>query len=112
MSAPRLGRVAPVPFPGRPGRPRRAETLSTPAPRPARTVTTDPPGTPAAAPSRRLLTLADAARYLGVSVWTARAFEAQGILRRVRIPLPNGGELRKLLFDVNDLDRAIAAWKT
>src|SRR5262245_46758772 len=76
VSAPRLGRVAPVPFPGRPGRPRRAETSSTPAPRPARTVTTDPPGTPAAAPSRRLLTLADAARYLGVSVWTARAFEA------------------------------------
>ncbi|MBI4560543.1 MAG: hypothetical protein HY724_00755 [Candidatus Rokubacteria bacterium] len=52
-----------------------------------------------------------AALYLGVSVWTVRDLEAAGILRRVRVPLPNHGELRKLLFDKQDLDRLIDAWK-
>jgi hypothetical protein len=33
------------------------------------------------------------------------------VLRRVRIPLPDGRELRKLLFDREDLDRLIEAWK-
>ena len=41
-----------------------------------------------------------------------RSLDAQGVLRRVRVPLPSGAELRKLLFDVDDLDQAIAAWKT
>jgi len=36
---------------------------------------------------------------------------ARGVLRRVRIPLPEGEELRKLLFDRDDVDRMIEAWK-
>ena len=38
-------------------------------------------------------------------------FEQSGILPRVRIPLPNAGELRKLLFDRSDLDQLIERWK-
>ena len=59
----------------------------------------------------RLLSLDDAARYLGLSAWTVRDLEAPGVLKRVRIPLANGGELRKLLFDREDLDRLIEGWK-
>jgi hypothetical protein len=59
----------------------------------------------------RLLDLPTAAGYLGISPWTARDLEASGMLRRVRIPLPNGSELRKVLFDRDDLDRLIAVWK-
>jgi hypothetical protein len=59
----------------------------------------------------RLLDLEAAARYLGVSPWTLRELEWKGVLRRVRVPLPDGGELRKLLFDRVDLDRLIDAWK-
>jgi hypothetical protein len=46
-----------------------------------------------------------------VSPWTVRDLEASGVLRRVSIPLGNGRELRKLLFDRKDLDRLIEAWK-
>lgn len=59
----------------------------------------------------RLLDLEATAAYLGVSPWTIRDLEAAGSLRRVRIPLENGGELRKLLFDREDLDRLVDAWK-
>ena len=59
----------------------------------------------------RLLDLAGAASYLGVSPWTIRDLEAGGILPRVRVPLPSRGELRKLLFDREDLDRLIDGWK-
>jgi hypothetical protein len=59
----------------------------------------------------RLLDLGATASYLGVSGWTVRDLEAAGTLRRVRIPLPDGGELRKLLFDRSDLDRLVEAWK-
>ena len=59
----------------------------------------------------RLLDLHGAAMYLALSEWTLRDLEASGTLHRVRIPLPNGGELRKLLFDRIDLDRLIEAWK-
>jgi len=59
----------------------------------------------------RLLDLNGTAAYLGVSVWTVRSLEEAGTLRRVRLPLLNGGELRKLLFDREDLDRCIALWK-
>jgi hypothetical protein len=55
--------------------------------------------------------VATTARFLSVSPWTVRDLEAAGTLRRVRIPLPNGGELRKLLFDQADLDRLVEAWK-
>ena len=59
----------------------------------------------------RLLNLHTAAAYLGVSEWTVRDLEAAGTLFRIRIPLPNAGELRKLLFDRADLDRLIDNWK-
>jgi hypothetical protein len=59
----------------------------------------------------RLLDLPTASGYLGVSQWTVRDLEATAVLSRVRVPLPNGGELRKLLFDREDLDRLITAWK-
>jgi hypothetical protein len=59
----------------------------------------------------RLFDLEDAATYLGLSPWTVRELEAKQVLPRVRIPLPGGGELRKLLFDRADLDRLIEAWK-
>ncbi len=61
----------------------------------------------------RLMSLGQAALYLGVSPWTVRelASKKDGVLKRVRIPLANGGELRNLLFDREDLDRLIEAWK-
>lgn len=61
---------------------------------------------------RRLLDLPTAAEYLGLSTWTLRDLEAAGTVTRVRIPLPRGGELRKLLFDRADLDRLVDTWKT
>ena len=61
--------------------------------------------------SPRLLDLHVSAGYLGLSEWTVRTLEQQGILRRVRIPLANAVELRKLLFDRADLDRLIDSWK-
>ena len=60
---------------------------------------------------RRLLDLDAAAAYLSVSPWIVRDLEAAGVLPRVRVPLPDGRELRKLLFDKADLDRLIGAWK-
>jgi hypothetical protein len=59
----------------------------------------------------RLLDLHAAAAYLGVSSWKLRELEAVGTVPRIRIPLPNAGELRKLLFDRADLDRLIDGWK-
>ena len=59
----------------------------------------------------RLWSLDAAAAYLSMSPWTIRDLEAKGVLPRVRVPLPRGGELRKLLFDRADLDRLIGAWK-
>ena len=59
----------------------------------------------------RLLDLNATAAYLGVSTWTVRDLEQSGILSRIRIPLARHGELRKLLFDKEDLDRLIQAWK-
>ena len=59
----------------------------------------------------RLLDLTGTASYLGISTWTVRGLEAAGILPRIRVPLPNQGELRKLLFDRVDLDHLIDVWK-
>jgi len=59
----------------------------------------------------RLLNLEAAAVYLGISPWTIRDLEAAGVLNRVRVPLPDGRELGKLLFDRCALDRLIRAWK-
>jgi len=55
----------------------------------------------------RLLDNESAAKYLGVSVWAVRDLEAGGQLPRVRLALPGGKELRRLLYDRNDLDRLI-----
>lgn len=57
--------------------------------------------------SPRLLDLHAAALYLGVSEWTVRDLEAGGSLRRIRLPLPAGGEVRKLLFALEDLDQLV-----
>ena len=59
----------------------------------------------------RLLDLKAAASYLGVSPWTIRDLEANGTLRRISIPLGVGRDLRKLLFDRQDLDHLVEAWK-
>ncbi len=59
----------------------------------------------------RLLDLDGTASYLSVSKWTIRDLEAANILPRVRVPLANNGELRKILFDRNDLDALIEKWK-
>jgi hypothetical protein len=63
------------------------------------------------APLIRLLDLHGAAVYLSVSEWTVRDLETAGVLPRVRIPLPDAGELRKVLFDRMDLDQLIDRWK-
>lgn len=60
---------------------------------------------------RRLLDLPAAAEYLSLSTWSVRELVNVGVLPRVRVPLPNGGEIRRLLFDVTDLDALIAQWK-
>jgi hypothetical protein len=83
---------------GRPGRPRTRPTSA-------------PPAHDLVEQVRRLLDLDGAAAYLGVSPWTIRDLEAAGVLRRVRVPLPNGGELRKVLLDRVDLDALIERWK-
>lgn len=55
-------------------------------------------------PTRRLLTLPEAARYLGLSPWTVRELLWRGVLPRVRLS-------RKILIDQNDLDALIEARK-
>jgi len=59
-----------------------------------------------------LLDLGSTAAYLGVSPWTVRDLEAAGTLKRVRVPTRGGGDLRKLLFDREELDRLVEAWKS
>jgi excisionase family DNA binding protein len=61
--------------------------------------------------SPRLLTVEQAAEYLAIGPDTVYALVAQGVLKRVRIPTDHGGELRKILLDRVDLDRAIDAWR-
>ena len=88
--------------------------MGTPQPKPP--MNTDPKNSPQAKEASglitpRLLDLAGVASYLSVSTWTVRDLEAAGILQRVRVPHANNGELRKILFDRNDLDRLIEVWK-
>lgn len=54
----------------------------------------------------RLLDRPQAARYLNLSVWSLIDLEAAGLLARVRI-----GEVRRVLYDVKDLDKLIEASK-
>jgi len=86
------------------GRPRKPRPDPQERPGPVRCVTV-------AAVPPRLLDLDATAAYLGVSPWTVRDLEADGVLQRVRVPLPNNGELRKLLFDREDLDHLVTLWK-
>jgi hypothetical protein len=53
-----------------------------------------------------------AAQYLTLSTWSLRDLLANGTLRRVLVPLPNGGELRRVLLDRQDLDELIQRWKS
>jgi hypothetical protein len=91
-----MGETLPLLHARRPvGRPRKPVAPASEKPGPVRCLTV-------ASIAPRLLDLEATAAYLGVSPWTVRDLESQGILRRVRVPLPTG-ELRKLLFDRGDL---------
>jgi hypothetical protein len=60
----------------------------------------------------RLVDVAGAAAYLGgVSEWTVRDLVAAGRLPRVRLPLGGDREVKRLLFDVRDLDHLIESSK-
>ncbi len=59
----------------------------------------------------RLLNLKGAAAYLGLSTDSIRQMEDAGVLSRVR--LWNGqAEVRRLLYDIRDLDKLIESSKT
>ena len=62
------------------------------------------PPTPATEADRRLLTLPEAARYLGLSSWTVRELIWRGVLPRVHLS-------RKILLDQRDLDNVIEVYK-
>lgn len=82
---------------GKPGRPRKKPVAS-----------------PAEAmhQAARLLDVEAGAAYLGgISTWTMRDLIDNGTVPRVRVPMPGGGELRRILVDREDLDRLIEAWK-
>jgi excisionase family DNA binding protein len=57
----------------------------------------------------RLLSLPQAAAYLGVSYWTVRDLVANGTLAKVALPGgPNDSRsLRRVLIDRHDIDRLI-----
>jgi hypothetical protein len=136
-AAVRLRENPPVGFPGRNGRPRTRElepssTAPEPASISAAAATTGTRRAQAAAGDRvssgagerrrvtsasghalepKLLSLASTARYLDLAPWTVRELEWAGVLLRVRVPLPGGRQLRKILFDRDDLDRLIRTWK-
>jgi len=58
-----------------------------------------------------LLTVEQAAEYLALGADSIYSLVTQGVLRRVRIPTGSGGELRRVLLDRLDLDRAVEAWR-
>jgi excisionase family DNA binding protein len=55
----------------------------------------------------RLVSLRDASKELGMSVWTLRDLVASGTLRAVQPP-----GVRRILLDRKDLERAIESWKS
>jgi hypothetical protein len=82
----------------------RATTLPALCPSPRR------PSLDGAAP--RLLDLDAAERYLGgLSPTTVRTMLATGVLRRVRVALSPGVDVRRVLVDRLDLDALIERWK-
>jgi len=66
------------------------------------------------APPSRLLSIAEAARYLSLSWSSVYEFVVNGILPAVRLPAPrarDGRMLRRILIDRSDLDALISKWK-
>lgn len=69
----------------------------------------------------RLLSVDQAAAYLGVSFWTVREFVNDGSIPTVRLPRPRTDRMRKrqpvndtvrrLLIDRADLDALVERWK-
>jgi hypothetical protein len=58
----------------------------------------------------RLFDVHSAARYLGVSYWTARDLVITGIVPSVKLPCPranDGRSIRRMLVDRRDLDELI-----
>jgi len=99
---------------GRPGRPRKHPERSHVAVTSFAQVRAVP--RPAARPSDatsnalpRLLGVEAAGRYLGVSTWTVRDLVAGRQLHPVRLALPSGKAVRRLLFDRVQLDLLIEA---
>ena len=62
-------------------------------------------------PARRLLDDREGSTYLGISRSQFRALVASGRIPRLVVPAEDGRPLRRLLCDVNDLDRLIQVWK-
>ena len=128
MSAPRLGRPGVVRFPGRPGRPRTRladghdsghEAEGDAQPRAVTSETGQETGagvrhttdaSPAVALEPRLVSVADAARYLAVGETTVRGWIAAGQLVPVSLPGPGGGRLGRVLLEREALDRFVAEW--
>lgn len=120
-AARRLREAPPAGFPGRPGRPR----TRPPKPDAGHTPGTQGPGAPVVArlsggtpvissgvPGPRLLDVRQTATYLALSPWAIRSLDAAGALSpaRVRVPLPGGRELRKVLYDRQALDTLVNRW--
>ncbi len=59
----------------------------------------------------RLLSIQQAADFLGVSYWTMRDLLDNGTVKRVRLPVGRR-EVRRVLVDAKDLDRLVDAWKS
>ena len=83
-------------------------------PTPSATATWDggAPQTPNNGLVPRLLGIPEVARYLGISEWSAREWVMSGVVPQVTIALPNtakrrGGQCRRVLVDIADLDRLI-----
>lgn len=69
---------------------------------------------PSAGSPSRLLSLPEAAAYLGLSWWTTREMVMRGAIPAVRLPAPrarDGRTLRRILIDRIDLDALITKWK-
>lgn len=70
------------------------------------------------APPQRLMTLKQAATYLGLSYWTLRDYALAGRIQPVKLPPLTAREgekqkadLRRILFDKKDLDAFVDSLK-